>query len=139
MSYWDDFKSTGSFVKFETPGDTITGDIIALRTGTDFNGNPCPELIIRTDDGEEHTLSAGQALLKSELASQAPQVGDKLFVKYTGEKKLSSGRTAKDFQVAVKTGAGNVEPEAFSKRIDTRRPSLVPSTVPGDYRHDRRY
>jgi hypothetical protein len=117
MGYnWDDYKSAGNYVKFDDPGDKVVGDIISIRTGTDYNGNPCPELLLRDDEGEEHTLSAGQALLKSALAEQAPQVGDKLFVQYTGEQQLTNGRTAKAFKVAVQTGAGNVEPEVIQRQ-----------------------
>lgn len=112
---WDDYKSTGEWISFRDIGDQVIGDIIAIRTGTDFNGNPCPELILRTDDGEERTLTAGQTLLKSALAEQAPQVGDKIFIKYTGNTEAKPGKApAKQFQVAVKTGEGNVDPTLVS-------------------------
>lgn len=107
MSYdWDQHKRTGSWVTFENVGDTVIGDILAIRTGTDFAGNPCPELVLRLDDGEEKTLTAGQVMLKSELAAQAPQVGDRIRIVYSGVGEAKPGKApAKLFDVAVKSGA----------------------------------
>jgi hypothetical protein len=112
MSYdWDQHKQTGDWITFDNVGDTVIGDIIAIRTGEDFNRNPCPELVIRTDDGAEKTLTAGQVRLKSELAAQAPQVGDRIRIVYSGVGDAKPGKApAKLFEVAVKTGAGNTTP-----------------------------
>lgn len=125
MSYnWDEFKTTGGWITFENVGDTVVGTVNAIRTGKDFNGNPCPELIIEDDDGEERTLTAGQVMLKRALAEQAPQVGDRIRIKYAGVGDAKPGKApAKLFEVAVKTGAGNTDPTA---------PTPQPAPVPAD-------
>lgn len=113
MSYdWDQHKQTGDWITFDNVGDTVIGDVIAIRTGKDFSGNPCPELVLKMDDGSEKTLTAGQVRLKSELAEQAPQVGDRIRIVYSGVGDAKPGKApAKLFDVAVKTGAGNTDPQ----------------------------
>lgn len=127
MSYdWDQHKQTGDWITFDNVGDHVVGDIIAIRTGKDFSGNPCPELVIRTDDGDEKTLTAGQVRLKSALAEQAPQVGDRIRIVYSGVGDAKPGKApAKLFDVAVKTGAGNTDP--------TQTPAMAnTAAVPAD-------
>lgn len=105
MSFnWDEFKNTGDYITFKDVGDVVVGTITAIRTGRDFNGNPCPELILDVN-GDERTLTAGQVMLKSALAEQAPQVGDKIRVEYSGIGDARPGKApAKLFNVAVKAG-----------------------------------
>lgn len=105
MSFnWEDFTSNGDFVTFKEVGDSVIGVIKALRTGKDFNGNPCPELILEVD-GEEQTVTAGQVLLKAALAEKAPQVGDKIKIVYSGIGEARPGKApAKQFTVEVKPG-----------------------------------
>lgn len=112
---WNEFKSTGAWITFTDVGDTFTGTVRAIRTGADFNGNPCPELIVADEAGEEWTITAGQVMLKSELAAQAPQVGDKIYIAFTGLGEAKPGKApAKQFKVAVSTAAGNAQPETMA-------------------------
>lgn len=102
---WDEFKQTGDWVRFDNVGDGIIGVIKALRQGTDFNNNPCPELVIETEDGDEKTVTAGQVLLKAALAEKQPQVGDKIRIVYSGVGDAKPGKApAKQFTVDVKKG-----------------------------------
>lgn len=102
---WDNFKQTGDWARFDNPGDKVVGVIKALRTGRDFNGNPCPELILEQDDGSEITVTAGQVMLKAALAGKAPEVGDKIRIVYTGDSEARPGKApAKLFTVDVKKG-----------------------------------
>jgi len=104
MSFeWDEFKQTGEWITFKEIGDTAIGDIVSIRTGEDFNGKACPELIIKQDDGEHRTITAGQVMLKSELAEQAPQVGDRIRIVYSGNGEGKPGKApAKLFDVAIR-------------------------------------
>lgn len=104
MSYnWEEFTNNGDFVSFKEVGDQVVGVIKQIRTGKDFNGNPCPELILDVD-GEEKTVTAGQVLLKAALAEKAPQVGDKVRIIYSGIGEARPGKApAKQFTVDVKT------------------------------------
>lgn len=107
MGYnWDEHKQTGGFVSFAEIGDSVEGQVVAVRTGSDFNGNPCPELIIRTSDGDR-TLTAGQVMLKSALAAEAPQAGDTIRIVYSADGQAKPGKRApKLFNVAVTRGNG---------------------------------
>lgn len=99
---WETFANNGDFVSFKEVGDQIVGVIKQIRTGKDFNGNPCPEMVLDVD-GEEKTITAGQVLLKAALAEKAPQVGDKIRIVYSGIGEARPGKApAKQFTVDVK-------------------------------------
>ena len=110
MSYnWEEFTNNGDFISFKEVGDSVVGIIKVIRTAKDFNGNPCPELVLDVD-GEEKTVTAGQVLLKAALAEKAPQVDDKIRIVYSGVGDAKPGRApAKQFTVDVKTGSKPVQ------------------------------
>ena len=120
MSYdWEPFEGgDGEFVSFKNVGDEVIGGITDIKTGRDFNGNPCPEIHITTDDGDERIVTAGQVMLKRALAEQAPQVGDRIKITYSGNGEAKPGKApAKLFSVAVVTGKGNVAATAVKKPV----------------------
>lgn len=99
---WNAFAQNGDFVTFKEIGDNVVGDIVAIRVGKGFNGDPVPEMIIRTDDGAERTLTAGQTMLKSTLADVRPQVGQRIAIVYSGVGNAKPGQApAKLFDVAI--------------------------------------
>jgi hypothetical protein len=105
MSFDYDRYTSGDFVKFDNVGDSVTGILKEVREGRDFNGGPCPQLIIEVDGGDEKTLTAGQVLLKQALAEQRPQPGDKIRITYSGRGEGKPGKEPpKLFTVEVKTG-----------------------------------
>lgn len=101
---WNNFKNTGEWITFNEVGDQVIGVVTAVRVGKDFNGNPCPELMIDLDDdGGEKILTAGQKILQSKLAEWAPQVGDRIWIMYSGVGDARPGKApAKLFDVKVK-------------------------------------
>lgn len=105
MSFeYDRYLDSGDYVKFNEVGDQVIGVIKEVREGKDFNRQPCPELVLETDDGEK-TLTAGQVRLKAELAEKRPQVGDKIRVVYSGVGDAKPGNAPpKLFTVDVKEG-----------------------------------
>jgi hypothetical protein len=115
---WDGLPS-GNFVKWEEVGEEIVGDVIGKGVGEDFNGHDCPQLVIRNDDAEEVTLTAGQAQLKAKLLEANPNVGDRIKVKYTGTEKADKG-DKKLFEVTVKRGGAKapVAQEEVSSAAD---------------------
>lgn len=116
---WDEFAQTGDWVRFDQVGDGVVGVIKAIRQGTDFNQNPCPELILETDGGEEKTVTAGQVLLKSALAEKRPNVGDKIRIVYSGIGDAKPGKApAKQFTVDVKTGPHELAQPAVANSED---------------------
>lgn len=99
---WDDIPK-GDFYTWDEVGQVLAGDVIGKSIDRDFNGNPAPGLVIRLDDGEEVQMTGGQAQLKAKLLEAAPQVGDRIQIKFTGEEKRQKGNL-KTFEVKVKTG-----------------------------------
>lgn len=106
----------GDFVKFDEVGDAVIGTVKEVREGRDYNGNPCPELVLEvSDDGDEKTVTAGQALLKAALAESAPAVGDRIRITYSGNSQGKPGRNpAKQFTVDVKPGPHEMVQPAVS-------------------------
>jgi hypothetical protein len=102
QSVWDDPSlKSGEFVKFETVGDSIAGVINSIRVHTWPDGSAAPQIALTTDQGEDRTMTASQVQLKAALATQRPDVGDHIAVRYTSEEKRSGGKTLKHFDVKV--------------------------------------
>ena len=125
MSIWDDpeLKINSDYIKFENPGDTASGTIVAIRAHKFDDGNVVPQIILNTADGEK-TVTAGQMQLKAMLADKRPNVGDTITITFTEVEKRSGGKTLKKFDVQVgaqhataaaatagETGAGGYTPE----------------------------
>ena len=105
MSIWDDpeLHVSDDYVKFETPGDTITGTITALRIHR-FDDKPVPQIVIRTPEGHDRTVTGGQARLKALLTEKRPDVGDTITITMTNVEKRAGGKTLKHFDVEVVKG-----------------------------------
>lgn len=80
----------GEFITFE-PGVPVAGTITAKAVGSDFNGNPCPQLSIRTPEGTDHKINAGQANLKAQLMALKPNVGDRIEITWSSNEKAAKG------------------------------------------------
>jgi hypothetical protein len=99
------YTQSGDYARFANPGDQVVGVIKEAREGHDFNGNPCPELVLEQDDGSEITVTAGQVMLKQALAEQRPGEGDRVRITYSGVGDAKPGKApAKLFTVEVKPG-----------------------------------
>ncbi len=109
---YDSYTGNSDYISWDQPGDQAIGTVKEIREGTDFNGNPCPELILEVnEDGDEQTLTAGQAMLKRLLAENRPQVGQKIRITYTGDERTERGGTMKVFTLETKEGAGLIQAE----------------------------
>jgi hypothetical protein len=111
MSIWDDpeLHVSDDYVKFETPGDTITGTITALRIHR-FDDKPVPQIVIRTPEGHDRTVTGGQARLKALLTEKRPEIGDTITITMTNVEKRAGGKTLKHFEVEVSNGVSPVAP-----------------------------
>lgn len=111
---WDDpdLRPDGDYVKFEEPGDSVTGDVIGVGKHTFPDGKVCAKLTIRTDEGEDKTLTAGQVRLVAELREKRPTIGDRIRVVFTEVEKRPGGKTMKHFTVDVKRGEAKNTPAA---------------------------
>ena len=105
---WDAFTPPGSGDfpdphKFDTMGSAIAGTIINIRRA-EFDGKAIPELWITTDDGDRSVL-CGQANLMAQLLDLRPNVGDRIAIVYTSQRKAKLGM-AKLFDVSLKRADG---------------------------------
>jgi len=124
MTIWDDpdLRPAGNYVSFETPGDTVTGTILAIRKHTFPDGKTAAELIIRKDDGEEVTVTAGQVMLARKLAELRPAEGDRIGIQFVRTEKRDGGKTLKHFEVQV----ANANPAAATPQA---QPAVAESLI----------
>ncbi len=132
MSVWDDpeLRVGGEFVKFENPGDTVSGTVNTVRAHRFDDGQVAPQLLLTTDDGEERTVTAGQIRLKTALAEQRPEAGDHITITYTQQEKRAGGKTLKHFDVAVNRGGGAVSTPAQPSAAPSAQASATPGVDP---------
>jgi hypothetical protein len=81
-NFWDDedFKSD-DMVRFEKEGDHYSGKVLSLSKVTGMNNAVIPRLVIESSlDQVARVLLAGATILKSELQTAAPQVGDTVHI-----------------------------------------------------------
>jgi hypothetical protein len=92
-------------------GEGISGVVVKVgETRSDFAADGqdpmCPTVTILTKDGTKYRVIGYGAVLKRELQDADPKVGDRLAVKYFGEKPIKKGRFAgkpyKHFGVAIR-------------------------------------
>jgi hypothetical protein len=120
MSFdYDKYAGSGEYVKFEDVGDQVIGVIKDIREGRTFNGDPCPELVLEDDEGDERTVTAGQVRLKAALAEKRPQKGDRVRIVYSGVGEAKPGKAPpKEFTVDVKQGPHEVQQEAVANTTE---------------------
>jgi hypothetical protein len=115
MSYdWSKVETGGGhpFVKFANVGDSVTGVVVAIRDAklqSDKPEVPCIDLM---QDGADEpvTLTVDKADLRAQIPLLNPQVGDKLRVTYTDDRKTPNG-TMKIFTVQHRPGDRTEEPQ----------------------------
>lgn len=79
------------------PGEGIAGIVVKVgETRSDFakdGEDPmCPTVTIETKAGDKFRVIGYGAVLRRELLDANPEVGDKIAVKYFGEKPIKKGR-----------------------------------------------
>lgn len=93
------------------PGEGIAGIVVKVgETRSDFAAageDPMvPTVTIETKDGDKFRVIGYGAVLRRELMDANPRVGDKIAVKYFGEKPIKKGRFAgklyRHFGVAIR-------------------------------------
>lgn len=124
MTNWEDIEvPQGTFIGWGKIGQTVTGKVLSFSSegGTDFNGNPCPQLVVELaeqadnykDKGATHetiaagelvTITAGLANLKRSLNAASLNPGDLVKITFDDTYKTPSGE-GKSFKVQVARGA----------------------------------
>lgn len=108
-----------------TVGQHVTGKVLTYDPlgGTDFNGDPCPQLTLELvagaasfnkqgersdfDAGEIVVINAGLVSLKRALRAAAPEPGDVVKIELTGLVKTSKG-TVKEMGIKIARGVHKV-------------------------------
>lgn len=99
-------------------GEGISGVVVKVgETRSDFASDGqdpmCPTVTIQTSDGTKYRVIGYGAVLKRELQDADPKVGDRMAVKYFGEKPIKKGRFAgkpyKHFGVAIRRAPAPVQ------------------------------
>lgn len=96
-------------------GEGVVGIVTKVgETRSDFATDDdamCPTVVIQTSDGTKYRIIGYGAVLKRELQDANPKVGDKLAVKYFGERLMKKGKFAgkpyKHYGVAIKRAPQN--------------------------------
>lgn len=124
---WDDpeLRVTDDYVKFEHPGDTVTGTVLAVSIHRWDDGSTCPQLLLDVN-GDEINLTAGQTRLKRAMAEQRPQIGDTITATFTEEEKRPGGKTLKHFELTVVRGGQKPAPAAPTASADDPLAGLTP-------------
>lgn len=103
--------SSGFFSWTNVPtGTKVSGAVVAVERGEDFNGGACPQYKLRQPNGDLITLTCGQANLKSQVVALRVQVGQHLTVTYTEDRKVAKGNM-KVFSVEVTDPAAGPSPD----------------------------
>jgi hypothetical protein len=75
------------------PGDKLVGEIVELGQRAGYNDEPYPIVTIKQDDGVELAFHAFHTVARNELAKLRPQIGQRLAVRYEGEKQGADGKS----------------------------------------------
>lgn len=130
---WDDFEPTsdGQFVRFDTPGQTIVGTIVRRESGTNFDGDPVPQLVLDTDDGTQIVTGSTVNLRQQMLAHRDDLIpGARIRLTYTGVGVAKPGKAApKLFTLEVKAG----DPPAPAKKAKAAPAPAAPAADPDDF------
>lgn len=125
----------GAFIGWGTKkGQHVTGTVLVYSEteGTDYNGDPCPQLEIQLSekaasfnkDGERTNyepgdlvvLTCGQVSLKRAVKRANPKRGDMLKITLENLAKVANG-TVKEFGIQIARGAGKVEDDADTSNV----------------------
>jgi hypothetical protein len=120
---WYDFtpRGDGTFVKFDTPGQSVVGTIVRRERGTKFdNVTPCPQLVIATDDGTEQIVCGSLDVLENQMLAKRDELvpGARVKITFTGVGKARPGfNPPKLFEVNVKPASTAPAPAAAAAAV----------------------
>lgn len=133
MPEWEEVAiPAGSFIGWGSKkGQHVTGKVIDYQAdgGTDFNQNPCPQVVIELTEqaasfnkegdrnefpaGDIVQITCGQVKLKQGIRAADPTPGDIIKIELTEITRLANGNTMKTFGIKIARGVGaKVTPKA---------------------------
>ena len=75
------------------PGDKLVGEIVELGQRSGYDDELYPIVTVRQDDGVELAAHCFHTVLRNELAKLRPQVGQRVAIRYDGQKDPGGGRS----------------------------------------------
>jgi hypothetical protein len=130
-SPWDDPElKQGEFYDFTNPGDIASGVVQSVGIHKWDDGKVCPQLRLLDDNGDDRTLTAGQAQLKAKLVEARPGPGDHLKVTHTGVEKRAGGKTLKLFTVEVTKGGATAPVAPVEAPAAAATPAVGAPVIP---------
>lgn len=123
--FWDlpDMQANDEYVRFETPGDTITGTVMQLSVRTFDDGKKAAQIVLDTDRGPR-TLTASQTHLARLMRAHRPELGDTVTIRFDSIEKMTGGRTRKTFTMGVQR-AGGAQPAQPGTWPKTAEPAAI--------------
>jgi len=94
------------YVRFDTVGTKVRGQILSITKHTWDSGDVCPQLLLRTATGDR-TWTASQVGPKKQLGELRPPVGAWIEVEFTGVQQRPGGKTLKEFRIELVDGPGS--------------------------------
>lgn len=126
MTNWEEIDvPRGAYIGWgNNSGQNVTGKVLEYAPigGSDFNGNPCPQLAVELiEDADSYNkagqsfrhaagdivqLTCGQVSLKRAVMAADPHPGDLVKITLEGIVNLQGGNTVKEFGIKIARGAG---------------------------------
>jgi hypothetical protein len=75
------------------PGGKLVGEIVELGSRAGYNDELYPIVTVRRDDGVELAAHCFHTVLRNELAKIRPQVGQRIAIRYEGERQGADGKS----------------------------------------------
>ena len=102
MTDWKQIQTGGTFATFTEVGDKVEGTIVSasLTDGSDFDGKPCPLVVVKTADGLINvtcSLANLRTGIKNAFAGNDLQPGGKILFEMTGFYETGKGSQGKSF------------------------------------------
>ena len=80
-------------------GETLIGEVVSIgERNSQFGEDVYPLLTVRTDEGRELHFHAFHTVARQELASQKPQIGDRIGIRYLGK---PDGKKYEHYRIVV--------------------------------------
>ena len=129
-------RGSGNYIKFQTPGESVTGTVTGTRIGRNFdNDRDVPEIMLNVA-GEERILGCENAVLNNwavnngEAIAAAASSGGTLTVKFTGQDPQSRAKLyVCEIGAAAPAAAAPAPAPAAPQAAPVAAPTAPPSAI----------
>lgn len=75
------------------PDERLVGEVVELSQRVGYQGDLYAIITVREEDGREWAIHAFHSVLANEFAKLRPRVGERIAVKYAGQRETRDGRS----------------------------------------------